>query len=59
MTRLKYAVIGTGAIYSAPLAEARSKGFDMLKVKMLEQQLLFIQDSYSEPSRFVDDKAYI
>jgi len=37
-----------GAIYSAPLAEASSKGFDMPKVKMLEQQLQFIQDSYSE-----------
>ena len=35
-----------GAIYSAPLAEARSKGFDMPKVAMLEQQLRFIQDSY-------------
>ena len=35
-----------GAIYSAPLAEAHSKGFDMPKVKMLEQQLRFIQDSY-------------
>jgi 2-dehydropantoate 2-reductase len=34
------------AIYSATLAEARSKGFKMPKVKMLEQQLLFIQDSY-------------
>ena len=37
-----------GAIYSAPLAEASSNGFDMPKVKMLEQQLQFIQDSYSE-----------
>ena len=37
-----------GAIYSAPLAEACSTGFDMPKVKMLEQQLQFIQDSYSE-----------
>jgi len=37
-----------GAIYSAPLAEARNKGFDMPKVKMLEQQLQFIQDSYWE-----------
>jgi len=36
-----------GAIYSAPIAEARSKGFDMPKVAMLEQQLQFIQDSYS------------
>jgi len=35
-----------GAIYSAPLSEARSKGFDMPKVSMLEQQLRFIQDSY-------------
>lgn len=37
-----------GAIYSAPLAEARSKGYDMPKVAMLEQQLQFIQDNYSE-----------
>jgi len=35
-----------GAIYSAPLAEARNKGFDMPKVKMSEQQLQFIQDNY-------------
>ena len=35
-----------GAIYSAPLAEAHSMGFDMPKVTMLEQQLRFIQDSY-------------
>ena len=35
-----------GAIYSAPLAAARSKGFDMPKVAMLEQQLQFIQDNY-------------
>lgn len=34
------------AIYSAPLAEAHSKGFDMHKVAMLEQQLRFIQGSY-------------
>ena len=34
------------AIYSAPLTEARCKGFDMPKVMMLEQQLRFIQDSY-------------
>jgi 2-dehydropantoate 2-reductase len=34
------------AIYSAPLAEAHSQGFDMHKVAMLEQQLLFIQSSY-------------
>jgi 2-dehydropantoate 2-reductase len=34
------------AIYSAPLAEAHSKGFDMHKVAMLVQQLRFIQDSY-------------
>jgi 2-dehydropantoate 2-reductase len=35
-----------GAIYSAPLAEASLAGFDMPKVRMLEQQLHFIQDSY-------------
>jgi 2-dehydropantoate 2-reductase len=35
-----------GAIYSAPLAEARNKGFNMYKVAMLEQQLQFIQNSY-------------
>ena len=34
------------AIYSSPLAEARSHGFEMKKVSMLEQQLQFIQDSY-------------
>lgn len=37
-----------GAIYSAPLAEARRNGLDMPKVKMLQQQLQFIQDGYSE-----------
>jgi 2-dehydropantoate 2-reductase len=35
-----------GAIYSAPLAEANSYGFEMPKVRMLERQLRFIQDSY-------------
>ncbi len=35
-----------GAIYSAPLAEAQSRGFHMPKVTMLEKQLRFIQDSY-------------
>lgn len=35
-----------GAIYSAPLAEARSNGFEMPKVRMLEQQLRFMQDGY-------------
>jgi 2-dehydropantoate 2-reductase len=35
-----------GAIYSAPIAEARSHGFAMPKVTILEQQLRFLQDSY-------------
>lgn len=34
------------AIYSNPIASALSAGFDMPKVKMLEQQLGFIQDGY-------------
>lgn len=35
-----------GAIYSAPLDEAERSGFSMPKVRMLEKQLRFIQDSY-------------
>jgi len=35
------------AIYSNPIAAAKRAGFEMPKVKMLEQQLSFIQDSYS------------
>lgn len=35
-----------GAIYSAPLDEASNYGFEMPKVRMLERQLRFIQDSY-------------
>jgi len=34
------------AIYSAPLAAAEKVGFDMPKVRMLEQQLRFIQGMY-------------
>lgn len=34
------------AIYSAPLAEANRHGYNMPKVKMLEQQLQFIMNSY-------------
>jgi len=36
------------AIYSATLAAARLAGFEMPKVAMLEQQLHFIEDSYSK-----------
>jgi 2-dehydropantoate 2-reductase len=36
------------AIYSAPLAEASRHGYDMPKVKMLEQQLQFIMNSYAK-----------
>ncbi len=35
-----------GAIYSAPLEEAFRHGFEMPKVRMLEQQLKFIQASF-------------
>lgn len=35
-----------GAIYSAPLKEARKNGFDMAKVSVLEKQLTYIQDGY-------------
>jgi 2-dehydropantoate 2-reductase len=34
------------AIYSAPLAEASRNGYEMPKIKMLEQQLKFIMDGY-------------
>jgi 2-dehydropantoate 2-reductase len=34
-----------GAIYSAPLAKAGSMNYDMPKVKMLEQQLQYLQDT--------------
>lgn len=34
------------AIYSNPIIEAKNNGFDMPKVKMLEQQLSFIQKGY-------------
>jgi 2-dehydropantoate 2-reductase len=34
------------AIYSNPVAVAKAAGFDMPKVKMLEQQLHFIMDGY-------------
>jgi 2-dehydropantoate 2-reductase len=36
----------TDAIYSSPVKEAQNHGFLMSKVKMLEQQLIFIQDCY-------------
>jgi len=38
------------AIYSNPIQAARECGFEMKKVKVLEQQLRFIQSTYLHPS---------
>ena len=35
-----------GYIYSRPIQAALAAGYDMRKVKMLEQQLKFIQQTY-------------